>query len=621
MYFGYTLGLLAFISLIPFIILYLRKPKPKDETIPSLMFLMQENQKSKNYSFLQRFTANILFFLQLSILALLSLAIAAPFVSIAYDVTKENTIVILDASASMQTVEKGEMRFDKALDEAKKYFSGRNTVILAENNPVIVLEEEGNELAMDVLGKLQPRATSTNLGDALLLAKDILGEKPGRIVIISDFIMTEGPDVEVIKTLLTAQDKVVDFVDVSSKTANVGIIKLDVGKFTSKVHIKNFDSEETKTKVEIKKDGKTLAASNLITVAPYSIENFEFDTPSGVSTIELSPKDNFPLDDIAYIATPEKLKINVLLATNLEDNKLNNLELALRSAPDISLTIVNPPVITISTTGEKVDPYKQDIIVFYRVSEKDILPGTFNDIEDYVAKGGSFVMAAQPDIAKISMGDMELVDVKNIITEPAKACVNTINSVTKHFEKESCFTTVVQYLKGELQGKTITFASANDDPLIAYRDHEGGNIAYYGIMDEFSDFRNLPSYPIFWNSLINFMVGTEDIKSYNYQTGSVATFDEQEIKTPTQTIKATKALLDEQGIYEFSGRKIAVNLLNEKESAISGDTRLTSISEREALLSESGQKQHDFSLVFLLSILGLILVFGELMFVKLRGDV
>ncbi len=621
MYLGSTVGLLAFLSLIPFIILYLRKPKPKDEVIPSLMFLMQENQRSKSYSFLQRFTANMLFFLQLAILCILSIAIAVPFVSIPYDVTKENTIIILDASASMQTIENGETRFEKALDEAKKYFSGRNTIILAENNPIIVLEEEGNELAIDVLGKLQPRATSTNLGDALLLAKDILGEKPGRVVIISDFIMTEGPDVQVIKTLLTAQDKVVDFVDVSSITPNTGIIKLDIGKFTSKVHIKNFNGEETKTKVEIKKDGKTLAGSNLITIAPYSIENFEFDTPAGVSTLELSPNDNFPLDDIAYIATPEKLKINVLLVTSLEDGKLNNLELALRSAPDISLTIVHPPVLTITPSGEKVDPYKQDLIIFYRVSAKDILPGTFNDIESYVSKGGSFIIAAQPDLAKLSMGDLELLDAKNIITEPAKACVNTINSVTKNFERESCFTTVAQYLKGELKGKSAVFASANDDPLIAFKDMEGGNIAYYGIMDEFSDFRNLPSYPIFWNSLINFMVGTEDIKSYNYKTGSVATFEEQEIKTPTQTIKATKAILDEQGIYEFSGRKISANLLNEKESAVSGDTRLTSISDKEALLSESGQKMHDFSLVFLLSILGLILVFAELLFVKVRGDV
>ena len=615
------IGLFALLSLIPFIILYLRRPRPKNETIPSLMFLVQENQKSKQHSFFQRFTSNLLFFLQLLVLLSLSFAIASPYVNIPYDVTKENTVVIIDASASMQAREDGEMRFEKALDEAKGAFSGRNTIILAENNPIVVLEEESTDLAKDVLGKLKPRATTTNLGDALLLAKDILGDKPGHIVIISDFLMTEGPDVQVIKTLLTAEDKIVDFVDVSGKTMNTGITRLAVGKFTSKVYLKNFDAEEKKIKVEIKKDGKVVASSNLIALAPYSVENFEFSTPPGVSTIELSPKDDFGVDDIAYIATPEKLKTNILLVTSLDGDQLNNLELALKSAPDVNLNIVQPPVLTITKSAEKIDPYAQDLIIFYRVKKEDVLPGTFNDIQSYVEKGGSFILAAQPDLGKIDAGDLALVDIKGSSSKPSRVCVDTINSVTQNFEKESCFTTVSQHLVADPQEGAVIFASANGNPLIAYKELEGGNVAYYGIMDELSDFRNLPSYPIFWNSLINFMVGTEDIKSYNYQTGSIATFDEQQVKTPSATVTASKVILDEQGIYEFLGRKIAVNLLNEEESAISADSKKTSLSEREALLSEDGEQRHDLSIVFLLSLFALIIVFTELIFVKIRGDV
>ena len=113
-------GLFALLSLIPFIILYLRRPKPKDETIPSLMFLVQENKRSKQHSFLQRFTSNLLFYLQLLVLLLLSLAVASPFVNLPYDITRENTVVIIDASASMQAGEGGESRFDRALDEARR---------------------------------------------------------------------------------------------------------------------------------------------------------------------------------------------------------------------------------------------------------------------------------------------------------------------------------------------------------------------------------------------------------------------------------------------------------------------------------------------------------------------
>ncbi len=615
------IGLLALLSLIPFIILYLRRPRPKDQIIPSLMFLVQENQKAKQYSFLQRFTSNLLFFLQLFVLLSLSLAIAAPYVNLPYDVTKENTVIIIDASASMQAREGGESRFEAAIKEAKKALSGRNTIILAENNPVVVLEEEGTDLAGDVLGKIKPRSTTTNLGDTLLLAKDILGEKPGRIVVISDFLLTEGPDVQVIKTLLMAEDKIIDFIDVSTKTENTGIIRLEVGKFSSKVYIKNFDEVEKKRKVEIKKDGKVIASSNLLTLPPNSIENFEFDTPAGVSTIELSPRDNFEADDLSYIATPEKIKTNVLLVSSLEEkDNLHNLELALRAAPDIDLKIVNPPVLTITENGEKIDPFKQDIIIFYRVKKENILPGTFRDIEEYVKKGGSFILAAQPDLGGIDAGSLATVKVTGISSTPAKICVNTINSVTKNFERESCFTTVSQHLTAELKEKAIVFASARENPMIVYRDLDAGNIAYYGIMDEYSDFRNLPSYPIFWNSLLNFMAGTEDIKSYNYLTGNIVTFEEQEVKTPSSTVRANKLLLDEQGIYEFSGRKVAANLLNEKESAISRSKSRTALSERDALLSE-GDRRHDTSLVFLLSLLAFILVFTELIFVKVRGDI
>ena len=42
----------------------------------------------------------------------------------------------------------------------------------------------------------------------------------------------------------------------------------------------------------------------------------------------------------------------------------------------------------------------------------------------------------------------------------------------------------------------ITFASADDKtPLIVYGEKKGGRVAYYGIMDQISDFKTLPSLP------------------------------------------------------------------------------------------------------------------------------
>jgi len=44
-----TLGLIALASLIPFIILYLRKPKPQDRIIPSLMFILKNKKTFIHY--------------------------------------------------------------------------------------------------------------------------------------------------------------------------------------------------------------------------------------------------------------------------------------------------------------------------------------------------------------------------------------------------------------------------------------------------------------------------------------------------------------------------------------------------------------------------------------------
>src|SRR3989344_983756 len=368
------IGLLALIGVAIFIILYLRRPKPQDKVIPSLMFIMQDSKRSNQYSFLQKLMTNLLFLLQLLSILGLALVAAAPFVKLNYDVTLENTVIILDVSASMQAKEKGISRFDNALEGAKKVVSGRNSIILAENVPLIALENENSEIALDTLAKIRSRATTTNIGDALLLAKDILGDNPGRIAVFSDFLSTEGPDIGVVKAALSSEDKIVQFFDMSGNADNVGIIRLEVTKYTTKVYAKNFNSQSVQRTIKIVRDGKTITQTKG-SIAPKSIENFIFDTPAGASRVELAPKDDLEVDDIAYIATPPKIKNSVLLITNYHPAPgkpcsfaTSNLELALSAAKDIDLNVVNPPVLTINTKKEKIDPYSQDIIIVYKIN-------------------------------------------------------------------------------------------------------------------------------------------------------------------------------------------------------------------------------------------------------------
>jgi len=611
-------GLWALIAVAVFIILYLRRPKPQEKIIPSLMFIMQDAKRSKQYAFFQKLMTNLLFLLQLLSILGLALVAAAPFVKLKYDVTSENTVIILDVSASMQAKENGISRFDKALEQAKKVLSGRNSIIMAENLPLIVLENENTEIALDVLSKIKPRATTTNLGDALLLAKDILADKPGRIIVFSDFLATEGPDVEVVKTAIMSEEKVINFADMSNNAKNTGITRLEVGKYNTKVYVKNFNKEPVQRAIRIVRDNKVITETK-VTIAPNSIENFIFDTPAGISRVELEPKDDMAADDAAYVATPPKIKNSVLLVTN--EREKTNMELALEAAKDIELNVVRPPVMTINSKKEKIEPYKHDVIILYKINKNQLVPGTFEDIEDYADKGGNVIIAAQDDLKDFNMRSLPVVELKSKLNKPTKVCVETINQITKQFEKERCFTATSSYFGAEAKKGTVTFASADDKtPLIVYGEKKKGKVAYYGIMDDTSDFRTLPSYPIFWNSLINFMAGAEDIKDFNYRTGKIVTISEQKVKTPSSSLTASKLLMDEVGIYEFDSRKFAVNLLDEKESDISLPSRVETIKEREKLL-ERESREHDFNLEFAILAIVFLLMLTEFFYIKRRGDI
>ena len=620
------IGLWALLSLIPFIIIYLRRPRPQDKVIPSLMFLIKNRKTSQKYSLFRKLIHNLLFFLQLLAILLLSVSVAAPFVTMPYDVTLENTVVILDASGSMQAKEKT-TRFEKAIKEARKVLSGKNSIILAEDIPLIVLEEESMDLALDILSKLKPKATTTNLGDAMLLAKDILGEKSGRIVVISDFSNIDGPDLMVVKKTLTSENMIVDFVDVSNKVENIGITKLDVTKHNMKIYVKNFKDTEQNIKLKLVQGNKELISSGSIKVLPKSVESFVFDgTPAGVSKIVLEPKDDFELDNTVYISTPLKKQIDVLLITN---KKSSNLELALDSSKDMNLCVVNPPVLTICTSGDRngqrIEPYKQDIIITHEINNvgqrNGILPGTFIDVSSYVKKGGKLIFTAQEDLNKINMYDSAIVDFNGKTEETANVCVDVINQFTKQFEKDICFATSGKYFRTALKNDAIGIASTADNvPVIALKNLGDGKVIYYGIFDDYSEFKTLPSYPVFWNSMVNFMAETESIYEFNYKAGKILTVPEQTVKTPSGKLKTSKLIMDEAGIYEFDDRKVAVNLLDEKESDVAPVLSLEKEEKKEVVL-EKERKEHNFGIASLLLLIVFILLCIETFYIKVRGDI
>src|SRR3989344_777930 len=157
-------GLYALLALVPLIILYLIRPRPKEMTIPSLMFLMEEKGFSRQSSFLRRLLRDILFLIHILALLGLAFAVANPSSIVPYDATARSTVVVLDASASMHAHEGGATRFKKAISTARDNLKGSTSVIVAENTPLLLLESKNKVRAETLLGSLEPKATATNLG-------------------------------------------------------------------------------------------------------------------------------------------------------------------------------------------------------------------------------------------------------------------------------------------------------------------------------------------------------------------------------------------------------------------------------------------------------------------------
>ena len=77
--------------------------------------------------------------------------------------------------------------------------------------------------------------------------------------------------------------------------------------------------------------------------------------------------------------------------------------------------------------------------------------------------------------------------------------------------------------------------------------------------------------------------------------------------------------MDEVGIYEFDNKKIAVNLIDEKESDIGLPTKIQSRKAREKLLGRESQ-EHNFNLEVVFLVLVFLFMLTEFIYIKMRGD-
>jgi hypothetical protein len=606
--FANQIGLYALLSIIPLIIIYLLRPRPLKIKIPSLMFLL-DIEKKKRLNVFRKFFKDPLFLIQLFVLLLTSLAVAEPFIIANEELGGGHTVLILDASASMQA----DGRFDRAVVEANKFLSAKNTVILAENVPLMAVKEVPASSASDTLKKLKAKATTADISGAMMLGRKMLPEG-GRIVVVSDFASWTGEDPAITKSLAQANGINVEFITVTGQTDNIGIVGgwFEGGDY--KVVVRNFNKAGQSVKLEAAKDGTNVLSTSR-EIKPESSEYFTISSlNAGKTKISIDSIDALAVDNNAYVIIPVSIKKDILYVTN--NTKVPSI-IALNLAPFVTIKRTDTGSIP------ALSPYPIVMVSGSLSTENE------KSLSDHVKAGKNAVIIASPELANMDMLPVELGEMSG------ETSLNVVRGSRMTEDIGIDKIKVKKHFNATLKRGAVTLVEGGDkSPMLAYWKYGKGLVIYSGLADPagddlfdplntkiWNDFHALPEYPLFWKQMLEWITGSLDVSEYNAKTGQYINLPARmTVKTPGENITTDLLLLDEVGVYGLPDKEIAVNLYDEKESNLAGGGITEQPSEKKEISYSTQIIRAPKDLDIYLIIIAIILVIMELYYLRWRGE-
>ncbi|MBN2459296.1 VWA domain-containing protein [Candidatus Woesearchaeota archaeon] len=608
--------LYALLLLIPFLLIYFIRPKPKHEVIPTLMFLFKDMGRDKKTTFFRRLIHDLLFLLQLLALLLLLLSLAKPYINVAKESLFKNTVIVLDASASMKADYDGGTRFEEAISLAKKNLGLVNTLIIVKKTPNVVLIDKSSGEIKDYLNGLKPTDTTTNLYDSINAA-GAYAKADSRVVVISDFIDTEtDSSLSTARKTLESQGIKVDFLSVNKAVNNVGIVDLKIDEKKTTAVIKNYNQEEANVKARIND------LEEYLSIPANSQELFSFSTPPGTSKLEIElqgAKDGFGPDNTAYISTVSDVKKKVLMITNTPNPERTFLFNVLDVMKNIEIEIAIPPKIP--------DLGGYDVFIFKDINPGLVLPGTYDGVKKELdEKGSAAIIIAQSSPSMLSIDYQGLLPMWANDTIKSEAGANIIPGASESLTADIEFGITKKYFSMSLMPEKpiVTLAAADDkNLLITFNSLGNGKVFFYGILDEDKEadasFAKTPYYFTFWKRIMDFATNTPSLYELNYKTGSMIVFGEaQKIATPEGAITTDQLALESMGLYSLNDRALAVNLINNKESDVNNQGNTDE--EGFAQTSEKFKEKVPFELTDYLLVGVIIILLLEFLYIKARGD-
>ncbi|MFB6161175.1 MAG: BatA and WFA domain-containing protein [Haloferacaceae archaeon] len=537
------LGLLALAALVPLVVLYLIQPDPTTLELPTLRFLVEKEGTDSSNPLLERLRRNALFLLQALAVVLFALALATPYVTVPREQTVDETVVVVDASASMGTTVDGTTRFRRAVGAARDEITGTTSVVVAGATPRVLLRGGSREDARRALDGIAVTDAAGDLRSAVAQATAVAGEN-ARVVVLSDFADDTAWRDEV--RAARGRGLAVELRQFDGGANAVGIVDHSFSGQRVTLTVRSYaDTAVTRT--------VTLGgARRRVELSPGDVATVELPVPAGGGEARLSPGDGFPTDDVAYVAAPSDATVDVLLLTN---DRNRYLATALSVIEAVDLTVRSPPMAV---------QREYDVIVYSNLQSDRLLDGNVEAGRNALERGGGVVIQAQTGMP--SYGDLLPVSVGSVGTNPAVGRV-----AEDELTRDVSFPPPSEYLRGDLRSGRALVSTTNGTPLLAVEERDSGRVLYYGFIEESSAFKYDISYPVFWKRAVFYLAGRDPLPAINRGTGERLTFaSSRTVETPTGQVTGRTVPLDDAGFYATGGRRIGVSLYSAAESNVTG---------------------------------------------------
>lgn len=170
--------LFLLLTIPPVIMLYILKRKYKEEVISSSLLWKEVYKNTRANTPWEKFKKNIMLLLQIIIILLIILALMKPFLNFGGKSYK-NIIMVIDNSASMNTLYDDKSRLEQGKELAKEYLNGikdgTNTYIISyDNTSNLLLNGDFNkDKARSIIDNIMPSYASGDISEVTSFVKAI----------------------------------------------------------------------------------------------------------------------------------------------------------------------------------------------------------------------------------------------------------------------------------------------------------------------------------------------------------------------------------------------------------------------------------------------------------------